>query len=342
MSGGRTILARGGLRHRLKGILVSSLYPKAKSNGQKVSVRLPLRTSAEPTRYLAITAIVKNEGRYLHEWIEFHRLVGVEQIYLYDNGSDDSSAEVLAPFIAEGFVTLIPWVTFDEQISPQRQAYAHALCNFGPKFRWMAFIDLDEFLFPVSAPDLPSVLSTYEDCSSICVPWFMFGTSGHEMPPSGLVIENYTQRAHFPPPPERRKLLKWKSIVDPSQVVAVSNIHMFDLTGGVTGGIDERRMPVSDKAEIAPPPGAIIRINHYYTRSHQEFVTKLNTARFTMSGSSHRAHTHPRNRQRLRDMIEEETVRDEVILRFLPELRRRMELTSPASQQATIETTCSG
>ena len=34
--------------------------------------------------YLSICAIYRDEAPYLVEWIEFHRLVGVEHFYLYD------------------------------------------------------------------------------------------------------------------------------------------------------------------------------------------------------------------------------------------------------------------
>ena len=30
---------------------------------------------------LAVTAIIKNEGRYIEEWIKYHVLVGVEKFY---------------------------------------------------------------------------------------------------------------------------------------------------------------------------------------------------------------------------------------------------------------------
>ena len=71
--------------------------------------------SPAPARkgYLALVAIVKNEASYLDEWIEFHRLVGVEHIYLYDNGSTDQTREVVAPYISQGFVTLMRWASFD-------------------------------------------------------------------------------------------------------------------------------------------------------------------------------------------------------------------------------------
>jgi hypothetical protein len=46
---------------------------------------------------LAVCAIAKNEGAYFKEWLEYHRLVGVEKFYIYDNESDDDTKEVLAP-----------------------------------------------------------------------------------------------------------------------------------------------------------------------------------------------------------------------------------------------------
>ena len=292
---------------------------------QKPAVRLPPRPASEPSRYLAVTAVVKNEGRYLREWLEFQRLMGAEQVYLYDNGSTDNTLEIVAPFVREGFVTSIPWAAFDDRVSPQRHSYAHALCNFGQEFRWMAFIDLDEFLFPVEAPDLVSVLKRYEDCPSVCVPWFMFGFSGHETPAPGLVIENYTQRAPFPPPARHVKLLKWKSIVQPEKVAAINSPHLFDLTSGLTGGFDERKTEIGCN-QRKPPPGDVLRVNHYYSRSREEFMAKANMARFTAGAGTHGSHTDPSKRQRLIDMIEAETISDNTIRRFAPALSNRMKL----------------
>ena len=67
------------------------------------------RRSSAPEVYLAIGMIYRNEAPYLAEWLEFHRLVGVERFYLYDNESEDDHLEVLAPYIEEGIVEVHEW-----------------------------------------------------------------------------------------------------------------------------------------------------------------------------------------------------------------------------------------
>lgn len=54
--------------------------------------------------YISIAAISKNEGPYIKEWIEYHKLVGVDRIYFYDNESQDNTKEVLKPYIEDGTV----------------------------------------------------------------------------------------------------------------------------------------------------------------------------------------------------------------------------------------------
>ena len=39
--------------------------------------------------YSSICAIFKDEARFLREWLEYHRLIGIEHFYLYNNFSTD-------------------------------------------------------------------------------------------------------------------------------------------------------------------------------------------------------------------------------------------------------------
>ena len=53
-----------------------------------------LFSSLEAKSYnVSACAIFQNEAPYLKEWIEYHRLIGVEHFYLYNNGSTDNYDE---------------------------------------------------------------------------------------------------------------------------------------------------------------------------------------------------------------------------------------------------------
>ena len=56
--------------------------------------------------YLAASTICRDDAEYLPEWIEFHRLVGVERFFLYDNGSTDDHHGSSLPTASEGTATL--------------------------------------------------------------------------------------------------------------------------------------------------------------------------------------------------------------------------------------------
>jgi hypothetical protein len=291
---------------RLVGRLTGTLRRKTKRLDKEIMLP-PIAGSSARQGYLSAVLIAKNEASYLIEWLEFHRLAGVEHVYIYDNGSSDESVAVLQSYIHSGFVTCVPWANFDQNAVPQRQAYAHALCNFGARWRWMAFIDADEFLFPVAEGTLREVLRRYEDVAALAVPWHMFGFSGHHTPSPGLVIENYTFRAPFPSV-NFPKLSRWKSIVDPARVRHIVSAHTFEVDGLAC---DENRRPLKPKFHPSLWSSNILRINHYFTRSREEFAAK----------ASFRGASSDTTRQRMADMIEAHTVEDTTIQHFLPQLR---------------------
>src|SRR5436190_16826680 len=96
--------------------------------------------------HLALCAIYRWEADYLREWVAFHRLVGVERFFLYDHESTDGHRSELAPFVDDGTALIHDW-----PVNPgQREAYDHCVAEHGHESRWIAFIDIDEFLFSPS------------------------------------------------------------------------------------------------------------------------------------------------------------------------------------------------
>jgi hypothetical protein len=232
-----------------------------------------------PDRHgLAIVAIVKNEGRYVREWANFHARAGVRHFYIYDNGSTDNTVAELGAALPSSAITIIPWdqkfyfAPWNAEIHNQVLAYAHATRNFGSRFRWMTWIDIDEFLIPKQAPDLDAALAHLADQKMISLPWHMFGRSGHQVPPEGGVVPNYTRRN---PNPMDKSLLKFKVIADPCAVTACK-VHWMEVAG-LTDSSNDAGKTASLKGRTAPEFYAAdhIQLNHYYTRSDADVAEKL-------------------------------------------------------------------
>ena len=144
----------------------------------------------------AIVAIMKNEGHYAKEWLDYHLAAGVDHFYIYDNESTDNLKEVLQPYIEAGTVTY----TFYPGIGKQIRAYNDAFKNYRFFCRYMAFIDADEFIFPQSKKSIVTVadeiFNEKEDLGGIEVNWQIYGSNFQETADySKGVLERFTRRA---------------------------------------------------------------------------------------------------------------------------------------------------
>ncbi len=232
---------------------------------------------------LAVCAIFKNEARYLGEWLTFHRGVGVDHFYLYNDGSDDGFEAVLAPWVAAGRVTLTDW-----RVQPQVPAYNDCIRRHRTEARWIAFLDLDEFLFSPTGESLPQVLQAYRDAASVFVYWVLFGSGGHEVQPGDSVIEAYTRclaRAgamqdgfdHGKVKDRSNYVTGWsrdgKSIVNPRKV-KLQGVHgPREVWAGAS--VDELGRPPRHRTPDCDLPYERLRINHYWSKSLGEFRAKI-------------------------------------------------------------------
>jgi hypothetical protein len=214
--------------------------------------------------YLSICAIYRDEAPYLREWVEFHRLIGAERFFLYDNLSTDHHLEALAPYTEDGTVVLHEWAVPNGQLL----AYEHCLEQHRHDSRWIAFLDIDEFLFSPAGQPVSELLIDYEAWPGVGVNWAMFGTSGHRTKPPGLVVESYVRRVIAAPLNSHIK-----SIVDPTRTVSCGpNPHYFLYRDGQA--VDENRCPL-EGAWSTSVSFSRLRINHYWTKSEAEARSKF-------------------------------------------------------------------
>lgn len=284
----------------------------------KISVA---QSAARPDRNgLGICLIVRNEARHIAEWAQFHARAGVGQFVVYDNGCTDDTIPNLRAALPPKALTVMPWNQklkdgrSGAEIHNQVLAYAHCVRNFGDTLRWLAFIDVDEFLIPTVADDLPAALAPLAGHAHISLPWHMFGRNGHDAPPPGGVLQNYLRRAADPL--GSAAALNWKCIVDPCRVTAV-RVHGFEVDGQAAGANDGGRVAAHGmRGDRAFYSREAIQLNHYYTRSDQELQAKINRgSNKTVQEAKHQARV-----MRIVNAIEAETVEDRTALDYLDRL----------------------
>ena len=213
--------------------------------------------------------IAKNEARYLVEWLAYHRIVGFDEIVIYENNSTDESAAMLKKLDQAGMVTHRRW-TLGRNESPQITAYQDAFRKV--KTDWILFIDADEFLVMHHHKTVGDFLRTFDDrpeVSSIGVNWRIFGTSGLETYDNRPVIERFTQAA------EADFIVNshLKSFTRVKARRGIVHMHACGTTGQTVhpsgAPLTMPNWGLSEKVELD-----VAQVNHYYTKTPEEYAQK--------------------------------------------------------------------
>lgn len=156
-----------------------------------------------------ICSIIKNEARYLEEWIRWNLEIGFNEIHLYEDHNSQPHKEITDKFEQ---VTLH---SIDE-VDPNYQTStwdntAWTTMGCGRQVRlfkwfadtnpydmdWCAFIDGDEFINFEEGWDLEKLCTCdkLKDSVGIFLFWKMMDSNGHIERPEGGLVKNYTHEA---------------------------------------------------------------------------------------------------------------------------------------------------
>ena len=291
-----------GIRNFAKTYRIKSLENKNRRKNGKVN--------------FSIVAIYKNEPDLI-EWIEYHKLVGVQRFYLYDNESSDNSKALLEPYIDSGEVIY----HYVQGKCKQLPVYKDAIYHYKNETNWLAIIDLDEYIVPVEKNDINEVIEEYEDYPALGVNWIMFDSNDIKERPKGLVIENYTKVQLNIHSRENKHI---KSIVNPRKVKFVSNPH-YCIYKNHELAVDENFKKIGKypdfenlSAMTEQHSSNKIRINHYHTKSCEDYCRKR---QFGFADSYKKR---PEIDQYLNFKNRRE---DKVIFKYIPKLKKKMEKT---------------
>jgi hypothetical protein len=236
-------------------------------------------TSASDPR-VAICAIAKNEGRYLEEWVAYHHLIGFDPIRIYSHEPDDNSPEILARLARRGLVEWQEWSAQPHE-KPQWVAYEHGMETLRDRVDWIAFIDLDEFIVLPGHPSIQAFLGEHQALDAVAMNWKMFGSSGLLSYEPGLVIERFKRCAKTTYAGNRA--VKTLARVDAIEVPRVHTCHFrpgveYQTMSGEVLPLahGDTSMPSGKSKQVSHDK---IRVNHYFTRSREEWDDKATRGR---------------------------------------------------------------
>lgn len=221
------------------------------------------RSGGDQEFFLAAMVRVKNEGRFLPEWIAHSWLSGIEHFFVYDNGSTDDTKGTLQPLVDLGVVTYVPW--------PESPIYPAADLDFFRRFghlcKWVAFFDPDEFIVEGRSGRFVDTLRECDGYPAIGINWRYFGSGFKRTLPPGLVISNFELAdAHLND--------HVKVVLQPRMLRRLRNPHNGYYAGGRLARTVSGGYVFAAWGRPVPLAQSELHLNHYVYRSAEDYRRK--------------------------------------------------------------------
>lgn len=213
---------------------------------------------------ICLAAILRDEEPFLDEWLIYHKMIGIDHFFLYDDDPDLPLQKLLQPHAA--YITIIPWYYMHQERpgrNRQTKAYLHAAAEYGGDFEWITFIDGDEFIVLRNHETINDFLAGFSEAASISLQWHVFGHNGFYNDPPGLVTSCLIKRKKMPS-------CNVKSITRPQAIKNIRNAHGCILKYSKTVDANNKEYDevlydgISDVAHV----------NHYQCRSFKRWMQR--------------------------------------------------------------------
>ena len=213
---------------------------------------------------VCIVTVVRDENRFLDEWLCYHKIIGIDHFFIYDNNPDLGLGLFLHPH--REYVTIVRWHedgTCPQPVNNQIRAFNHACLNFIREFTWVIFLDVDEFVTLKKDISVDVFLNSFEQASAVTLNWAVFGHSGLFYDSGRLITSTLTRR-------KRGTFAEGKSFTKTDAILSITSPHFCNLKYG-------ERLNVQHKIyedDLVDSNKEIAVINHYPSRSFSTWMKR--------------------------------------------------------------------
>lgn len=220
-----------------------------------------------------LCAIAKNENRYIREWVEHYRYIGITKIIIYDNNDNERFDDVILDYISMGFVEVID-IRNDglSRIGYQNGVMKHCFENYGKDYDWFCHFDIDEFFTATDSLESFLSLDVFNDTSVIHINWQCYGDNDLVFYDSRPVQERFKLPAdeNCRYAQDWRENLYCKCFIRTSAEITSFNPHCPISKNGICRHSSGRISRFENYLE--EPDYSKARIKHYSTKTIEEYI----------------------------------------------------------------------
>ena len=225
-------------------------------------------------RQICICTLGKDENRYIREFVGHYEKYGIDKIFLYDNNdiNGEKFEEVINDYIEKGLVEILNWRgKLFSMYKIMNDCYNIHYKNYD----WLLFYEIDEFINLHNYTNVKEFLEQdkFKQCKLILLNLICHTDNDH------LHYENKSLAERFPKivpiTKPLGKLLEVKFILKghiPN--VKIENIHLCNDIMNKCNGFGHQNKNNGHYA--SEPDYNYYYIDHYYSKSTEEFINKLN------------------------------------------------------------------
>ncbi len=228
--------------------------------------------SVEIDRDVAVVASCRNEGPWLLEWLAFHRAIGVTDFFLGYNDLTDGSEKLIAELSKSGLIFSFENIA-SSKCSPQKKFsnFCASLLGMLNRYRWVIFIDIDEFLLPTAQYDhnivklLDFLTAKQPNAQAVCFHWKWYSSKSQFAWEPGLVTDRFVFA---------NSEVWVKSAAKVRNLWSAHHVHTPETLKPDAMVNGSGAFVKSEDGRVRPSDYSAAQVNHYFAKSFTEFILK--------------------------------------------------------------------
>ena len=221
---------------RMKSSITATLRSSENSTYENITI-CSSGVSLQNQQFLSMCTMVRNVDSFLPDWLDFHRYVGVEHVYIYDNEKPEATTlpASMKEYIDNGYVTVVPWAHRTSQMKTYLEVQiAHendCIWRHKHDVKWMIKIDVDEYVQPMD--ENRRLISDYlrdprlEELSAIRMSNWFFGHPRSIKPKGPTIVQRNMWRSKEP---------TMQNTGHDKNILRPLNVHYFKIHNVKLGG----------------------------------------------------------------------------------------------------------